>query len=84
MSFSSAFLKAISPSLLGPLVNVWRQDLSSQMEYNLYLGLSLALVFECDTRFLISTQIFYENEMPFMLLLHNTVIMLIHLVFQGD
>lgn len=47
--FSFAFLRAISLLWFGPLVNVLRQALVSQMEYNLYLELPLALVFECAT-----------------------------------
>lgn len=47
--FSFAFLRAVCLLWFGPLVNVLRQALVVQMDYNVYLELPLALVCECAT-----------------------------------
>lgn len=81
--FCVAFLKLLPFSDLVLWLTCWGRLFGSQMEYNLNLGFPLALVFKCATyHFLISTQIFYERGLSFMLLLHNKVIMLICLVFH--
>lgn len=83
ISFSFAFLKASFLLCLVLWLMCGGRLLAARWDI-IYIQASISSCVWMCYHFLILIQMFYESGLPFMLSLHKTVIMLIHLVFHGD